>query len=172
VPQQITKNNRMGKPGVNRIRVTKAFAVALATINAALTGVYLFRLRQDMSSAYANGAEILWDMTIPWIHLRIMAALILAAVCLFIRNRGGMVCSLLSFIWVIGEYVRWFFILRQVRETIGIHQTGFLFGFEWWNVGIFVLTSMLVVMVAQTIMVGGYPKPRGKISENTTIRDG
>ena len=140
----------MDRFGLTNIRLTNGFAFVLAACNAALVTVYLFRLEQTMHSSFASGAEILWDMTIPWIRIRITVALILGAICLFSRKMIGIAASAICFIWVIAEHVRWLFLLRQMRGA-GTSQAYYLYRIEWWNLAVLVLTSLLLVLVLTTI---------------------
>jgi hypothetical protein len=133
------------------IGLIKIVAVSLAMLNAALVGAYLYRLRQTMSSASANGAEILWDMTIPRIHIRITLALALAAICLFIRNRLGIAACVISLGWVMGEYARWFLILQEIRQASGTSQPAPLFGFEWWSLAVLGLATILLVLLLRAV---------------------
>lgn len=129
----------------------RSLAVSLAVFNAALVSAYLYRLRQTMSSAFANGAEILWDMTIPWINIRISLALALAAICLLIRNRLGIVASVISLSWVVGEYARWFLILQEMRQASGTSQQAHLFGFAWWNLAVLGLATILLAFLLRGV---------------------
>ena len=127
---------------------TKWFAIALAIVNAAFVGVYVYRLRRLIGSAFASGAEILWDTTITLLRIRIAVALIVAAAGLLIRRRYGAVASVVCLIWAIGEYVRWAVISRQIAISSGVESAGF-FGLSYANLILFACTILLLFLVVR-----------------------
>jgi hypothetical protein len=139
---------KMWNSSVDHYGFAKPLAFAFAGINAAVAGVYLYKLRQTMSSAYANGAEILWDTTIPWIRIRIAIALILAAIALLSRRLVGLLASVASLSWALVEYARWITISREATLASSTSQIVGLFGIEWWSLLGLVFTIALLTWEA------------------------
>jgi hypothetical protein len=87
---------------------------------------------------------------------RIALALIVACIGLVVRRKFFLVLSIVSFAWILGEYVRWWvrsYVLYKNIEEEGrkkIEHLLFLIGANWWDVWIFVVT---VVALALTLIV-------------------
>jgi hypothetical protein len=143
----------------NQYGLAKPLVFAFAGINAAVAGVYLYRVRQTMSSAHANGSEILWDITIPWIRIRIAIALILAAITLLSRRIVGLLASVASLSWALVEYARWITMSREATLANGTSHTVGLFGIEWWGLVGLVFTIALLAWEAIILIRSGFKKP-------------
>jgi len=135
------------------IRLTRVLAIVLGIINAVIVGVDLMSLRRLMVSTSASGAEILWDMTIPWIRIRISCGLILATVLLLTRRTLALLGSIATLCWVIIEYLRWFLVAREMRLASGAIQTGYTFGIERWGFVVFVMSTILLLLVVYTCII-------------------
>ena len=82
----------------------------------------------------------------------IAAALILAALSLASKRGFGLMLSLIALLWVLFEFIRWYFWTKKLLENLeltrippGVPQAAHLFGADTWNVLVLIIVTILVI---------------------------
>jgi hypothetical protein len=82
----------------------------------------------------------------------IAAALIIAALSLASKRGFGLMLSLIAFLWVLFEYLRWYFWTKKLLGNLdltrfppGVPHAAHLWGATGWNVLVLIIVSVLVI---------------------------
>jgi hypothetical protein len=101
--------------------------------------------RMDMPQT----VRVEWDVSLLMIQLRIGTALFIALAGLFSRRMVGFVFTSIALVWVLGEYVFWYFRSIKIQNMAGlvelpqsISHTLNLYGASWINIGVLVLVLL------------------------------
>ena len=106
----------------------------------------------------AGGSAPFLSQTMMRRDWMIATALILAGLSLASKRGLGLVVSLVALMWVLVEYVRWYFWTKRIWEAsnwtrIPFPQTANLYGATAWNVVVQLIVAILVVWEA-VMLVG------------------
>ncbi len=121
-------------------RIAIVVVAVTATLNLAWFVTKYLQIRGDLNQSMVRR---------DWM---VGAALIIAALSLAAKRGFGLMLSLIALLWVLFEYIRWYFWTKRLIETLGmpgippwVPQAAHLWGGTTWNVLVLIIVSILVV---------------------------
>ena len=147
-------SSRKTKSGVllqlRGLTIAISITAVVGILNALWLGWHLFRLYEAISKSEDQGGTVQLNTTFTNRLIRIALALIISAICLYVRKLVFLCASLLALVWIGLEYFGWYIYSLQTLERAGLTTFPYgtshafkLYGASGWNVAVLVTTVIL-----------------------------